>query len=246
MSKSSIVSIFALLAFSTLGAVGCSAESEGAEGDGSESDLRARATCTAASYNAALVHYKAAVTAAKLHSSDRACDADDATEYGITEHVARAVSTCGAFKDVVATSPWAAPVRKALGDNLAYYTLTGKIGEQWAGLEAALGAGVKLYGPAPGIYGNMSTLSFGAEGKAVMTRLVWNDELGYPTAVDSPATYRVGRVLSADAVELEITTGGKPVTVRLERLGSDDAHAPSFHLMLEGEEFLSFPSECDA
>src|SRR5262245_45566105 len=118
-----------------LAGVACSAqtseESTTPEGGDPVSDApemnSAKAACSAAAYNEALGKYKAAVEGAKRRARGEFCD-DGTPLYDIAANLQAATAKCGKFESIIATSPWAQPVRDALKDNLTLAQVTGKLG----------------------------------------------------------------------------------------------------------------------
>ncbi|MBX3226114.1 MAG: hypothetical protein KIT84_28930 [Labilithrix sp.] len=244
------------LAASVLGLFACSQEAgtdSDAEPTGGDEAAVVGLSCSPAAYNAGLVHYKAAVAAAKRHAID-ACMEDNSDLGVIAKEAAAATATCAAFKTVIKLSPWAAPIRKELADNLVLAELTGDLtikdasgAYTYEGLEAALAKGVTLWGPAPGVYGNMSKLSLGANGEGKLHTLNIDDD-GNATWSSTDVTYRVGGA-AGDSVPLTVSiTGGISVDYDLKATRSFDV--PDFELTPIGDapadDFTAFKSECEA
>ena len=120
---------------------------------------------------------------------------------------AAATAACGAFQAIIKISPWAAPIRKELAKNLVLAQLTGELDPTtYKGIEAALAKGVTLWGPAPGVYGNMSKLELGANGKGKLHTLNIDDD-GKATWSAKDATYTVGGDVGG-AIGITVTSGG--------------------------------------
>lgn len=222
----------------SLAAAACSAQSsEEVESDdpataGSEVNA-ARASCSADKYNQALAKYRAAVEGAKRRARGEVCD-EGTPLYEISDNLRAATSACGKFESIIATSPWAQPVRDALKENLTLPMVTGKLAADLKALGAAL-PGTTIYGPAPGAYGNMSKISFEAGGKAKLSRLHLSDD-GNATWSDAPARW------SASPGKLSLEAEGKTIEFDV-KLEDGDLH---FVPKTGDEDFRSMPSECEA
>lgn len=233
-----IPSLFALLS-AAASAVACAAPTSEPTSDPETIEpevVSAQKACSRDAYDRAFDRYKAAVDHAKARSRGAICE-EGTTLYEIAADLGAAVSTCGKFESIIATSQWAAPVRDALAGNLALPLVTGKIaGKDLAGLEGAL-PGTTVFGPAPGVFGNMSKLSFAEGGEATLSRLEVSDE-GEAHWSDAPARW------SLDGGVLKIETEGKSIDYRIEREGE----LPELHLVPSAgeEDFRTMPSECEA
>ena len=229
------------LLFVALGAAACSAqtseESSSPESGDPVSDApemnAAKSACSTDAYNQAFSKYKAAVEGAKRRARGEVCD-DGTPLYEIEANLRAATTTCGKFESIIATSQWAQPVRDALKGNLALAMLTGKLGADLKSLGDAL-PGATIYGPAPGVYGNMSKLTFEAGGKAKLSRLNVSDD-GNATWTDAPAKW------SASAGKLRLEAEGKTIEFDV-KLEDGDLH---FVPKSGDEDFRSMPSECEA
>jgi hypothetical protein len=241
----SVIGLVGVLAGFTMA---CSAPTEASSPSDDQSGVdepevvSAKAQCTPDAYNKAFQGYKTAVDNAKLRNRGAVCD-EGTMLYEIAGHLQAAVTTCAQFKTVVATSKYAQPVRDALKGNLALASFDGRLTIRdasakltFAGIEASL-PGTTVFGPAPGVYGNMSKITFAANGAATFSALdVSND--GVPTWKDSAARWSVkGTVLT-------VIIGGKATVYKL---GVDSS---GFEILLKprsgGDDFRSMPSECEA
>ena len=240
MMRRPLVGTFGLLSL-VFAAAACTAAPADAPSDDPESDeaavVAARQQCSPAAYNQAFAHYKAAVDHAKARARGEVCG-DGTMLSEIASDLGKAVSTCGQFESIVATSKWAQPVRDALKGNLALPTLTGKLkAKDLSGLKEAL-PGSTVFGPAPGVFGNMSKITFAADGKATVSRLHVSDE-GEARWSDTPATWSLKAAnviaITSDGATTELTITAEPGTVeyRLRPKSGD-------------EDFWSMPSECEA
>jgi hypothetical protein len=206
----------------------------------------AKSTCTPAAYHEAFLRYRNAVHDAQVRTTD-AC-AEGTSIYDLATDLGASVATCPDFEQVIATSKWAAPVRAALAGNVAIPILTGKLrvrGPQaFVGLGEAL-PGVTIYGPAPGVLGNVSRITFAAGGKASFTARTLDDD-GNVVEKAEPAAWTV--VKSGAKVSLAITVSGETT---LYELSAPDGEKPwERPAMLElrpaaGDAFSSVPDECD-
>lgn len=236
MNTSSFRSVLPLL-FVALAATACSAQTSEDAGDdpevaGAEVNA-ARASCSAAAYDQAFAKYKEAVNGAKLRARGAVCDEGTAL-YEISDDVRAATATCAKFQSVIATSQYAQPVRDALKGNLVLAMVTGKLGSDLKELGTAL-PGTTIFGPAPGVYGNMSKITFEAGGKAKLSRLSVSDD-GNATWTDAPARW------SASPGKLTLEAEGKTIEYGV-KLEDGSLH---FVPKTGTEDFWSMPSECEA
>lgn len=194
---------------------------------------QAKQSCTGDAYNQAFAKYKAAVDHAKLRARGGICE-EGTTLSEISGDLRAATSTCGKFEAIIATSQWAQPVRDALKGSLQLAMVTGKLGSDLKSLGDAL-PGTTIYGPAPGVYGNMAKLSFEAGGKAKLSRLSISDD-GDATWSNTPAKW------SASGAKLTLEAEGKTIEFDV-KLDDGDLH---FVPKAGEEDFRSLPSECEA
>jgi len=199
-------------------AVGCAVEPN-AEDTAAESEA-ALTTCGTAKYNEGLQHYKAAVKAAQSRLREGVCQSDDGFLQSIADHASRAVMTCGAFRDVIRTSPWAEPVRTTLARTLTLRSLTGELlvvrdsdFQNWAGTEAFFAKGLTFSARPQGAYGSAVIVDFGPSGRAVWREQVYDEKTGEISMRSLPATYVV-------APSNGRTSGPRVVTVK--RAGKTD------------------------
>lgn len=228
------------LLIAALAATACSAETSAEEspsGGDPVSDApemnQAKQSCSADAYNQAFAKYKAAVDHAKLRARGGICE-EGTTLWEISGDLRAATSTCGKFESIIATSQWAQPVRDALKGSVQLAMVTGKLGSDLKSLGDAL-PGTTIFGPAPGVYGNMSKLTFEAGGKAKLSRLHVDDQ-GEATWSDAPAKW------SASAGKLSLEAEGKTFEFDV-KLEDGDLH---FVPKTGDEDFRSLPSECEA
>lgn len=228
----------------------CSAptEAEPSAGDETGADeaevVAAKQQCSSAAYAKAFKSYKTAVDAAKLRNRGAVCD-EGTTLYEISANLQAAVTTCGQFKSVVATSKYAQPVRDALKGNLSLAAFDGRLTIEdasgrvtLAGLAASL-PGTTVFGPAPGVYGNMSKLTFAANGAATLASLSVSDD-GAPTWSNTAARWTVR------GTELTVSAGGR-TTVYAITLDGDSGYDLLFKPKTgAGDELRTMPSECEA
>lgn len=244
-----------------LSLVAC-AGTEPSSTDAASSDQAATAAepSCGASYGPANELYKQAVALAKQHQVD-ACSASGLNENDegaylttIARKASQAVATCGAFSNVIKTSPWAAPIREELQGTLVLPLLTGDLQVKdasgkttFAGLDQAL-VGVTLWGPAPGAYGNAKKIELGANGAAKISVLEWPDGANMPEWHTADATYTIGAV-RGDAIGITIVQGATTAEFELEAADWDGA--PDFEFQPVGSDrfedlYTAYISECEA
>jgi hypothetical protein len=240
MTASKSLAALPLLLLS-LAAAACSApsgdepSSEGGDPSMDAAEVNAaQAACSTDAYNQAFAKYKAAVDGAKLRARGEVCE-DGSPLYEIAGNLQAATAKCGKFESIIATSQWAAPVRDALKDNLALALVTGTLKSDLKTLATTL-PGKTIFGPAPGVYGNMSKLSFEANGKAKLSRLHVSDD-GNATWSDAPAKW------TASPGKLKLEAEGKTIEFDV-KMEEGELH---FIPKTAGEDdFRSMPSECEA
>jgi hypothetical protein len=242
--------LLAVLALLSTTALACSATTEeGAPDDSAESEdaITAKKSCTPAAYDTAFAKYKAAVTHSKARLAGAVCD-EGSTQWEIASDLSAAVASCAKFEEILTTSRWAQPARDALKGNLALPLLQGKLRVRdaagkvaFTGLADSL-AGTTMYGPAPGVYGNMSKITFGANGAATLSHMELPDD-GNPIWRDTPATVTIGAAKADGSIEITIKTSAGSTSYELSQ---PEAH-PELLMKpkADGEEFRSMPSECD-
>lgn len=249
----SVPALLGLLGVLATCAMACAAPTDAADGESDpaaseDAVVSAKSKCSTAAYDQAFGHYKKAVDNAKVRTRD-VC-ADGAMLSDIASELSKSVATCGDFKNVIATSRWAQPVRDALKGNLALASVDGRLTIRdasgkvtLAGLDKAL-PGSTVFGPAPGVYGNMSKISFGANGTATISNLELSDE-GAATWKDTSARYKVGALGADRTVEITIESGGRSTIYK-----ASAEPESAFDILLTpkagGDEFRSMPSECEA
>jgi hypothetical protein len=250
--SASLLGVLGLFAASTMA---CAAPTSDAASDDSAAGadeaevVSAKQQCSSAAYAQAFAHYKAAVDGAKERLHD-VCS-DNAMLYSIANELQASVSTCAQFKTVIATSKWAQPVRDALKGNIALATFDGRLTVKDArgkvvltGLGESL-PGVTVFGPAPGVYGNMSKLTFSAGGVAKLSKLSV-DDAGTPKWTDASGTYALGALNADGTVNLTVTIAGKATVYKV----SPETQGGGYELRLMpkagGDELRSMPSECEA
>jgi hypothetical protein len=211
-----------------------------------------------AAYDAALAHYKSAVERAKrrLRLGNNSCDVDGTMQSEIARDLAQAVATCGAFRETIATSPWAKPVREALDDNLALPLLTGELKVRdadgrvtWRGLEEALGGKV-IYGPSPGVYGPLSKVSFSEDGRAVVHTLQTDEEQEGPFYQAENAMWDVGAIGADGSIRVNVTGWyGTGLQMSFDVFETEDAMELRFQPVDDDathNAHWSMPDECSA
>jgi hypothetical protein len=195
--------------------------------------------------------YKKAVDGAMARRRGQRCE-DGTSLYEITSALHASVSACGQFRTVIATSPWAKPVRDELAGNMMLPVLTDRVklkeesGRQLVTtMDATLAGGITVYGPAPGAYGNMSKLTFAADGKVVLARLDISDE-GAASWRETGGTYQT----TGSSVKVTVSGEETVYEVRFEVHEGGGSSVPEV-VFVSGEpgagtKFRSLPSECEA
>lgn len=223
----------------SVAAAACSAQSSDDPSEGGDPSMdaaevnAAQASCSSAAYNEAFASYKAAVDHAKARARGEVCE-DGTTLWEISGDLRAATAKCGKFESIIATSKWAAPVRDALKGNLALALSTGALHADLAELNAAL-PGTTIYGPAPGVYGNMSKLTFEENGRATLSRLHVSDD-GEATWSDAPARW------SASPAKLKLEVEGQTIELDVKAEEGDLHFVPR----TDFDDFRMLPSECEA
>lgn len=257
-----LAAVASLIASLSLTAVisGCSTEA-GPDDAQSEQDLTAASACTPAQYEQALAHYKNAVEWSKDRLSHGVCESEMGYHWMIADEASRAVMTCGAFRETIKSSPWAAPLREVLSNSLTLASLTGdllvikdSVHQNWRGTEQLL-PGVSFWARAQGAYGWPYQIDFHADGKATWGYLHYDEASGDITWKTMPATYTVTKIDGTEKGKRLITVNRGDVTELFE-LGVQDAEeykaAPIFTLTPGNDEqptqqvLYSSMDECDA
>lgn len=194
----SLISRLALVVIPLIFTAGCAAESEAPTDEEVGQSEEALSTCGAAKYAEALVHYKASVKAAQSRLREGVCQSDDGFLDTIADHASRAVMTCGAFRTVLRTSPWAAPVRTTLARTLTLRSLTGELAvirdsdyQNWSGVETFFSKGLTFSARPMGAYGSSVIVELDASGRAVWREQVYNQATGEISMRAVPAKYTV-------------------------------------------------------
>ena len=242
--------LFTLLGLLTLSSAACSTTSNAPGEDDATTDeptITAQKKCTPAAYNTALVRYKAAVEHSKAYLRGDLCH-DGTMISDIANDLGAAVASCGDFKNVIKTSPWAAPARTVLTGNLALPALDGRLdAASLDGLSSSL-VGITVWGPAPGAYGNTSKIAFRAGGDATLSVLGFDDQ-GMAVWRDAEARWSLGSARGG-SLDLTLSVAGivTVYTLKAEIVDAPYQHLPSFVLTpaASGDRFTSLPSECDA
>ena len=262
-------SAFVLVALFVAGSFlpGCASAADDADLEAGESES-ALASCGSAQHAEALVHYKAAVVGSKARLSTGACGSDDGLLWSIGNHASRAVMTCPQFRNILRTSPYAAPVRTALAPSLSLRSLTGELSvikdsdfQNWTGVDAFFSRGGLKFSARPqGAYGSAVAVEIRANGQAVWGEQVYNATTGEITWRELPATYTITRSSGRDSGPrlVTVTRDGKTEKFALSvRNPVQYKDAPIFVLVPLGTgsvlgegakapELISLVSECDA
>lgn len=246
----------------SLTAAACAApSSEGAEGEVTEQSEEALSACGATKYAEALAHYKNAVQWSKDRNANGVCNTDNGFQWGIADEASRAVMTCGEFRNVIRTSPWAAPLRTALAPSLTLRSLSGELlvikdssWANWSGVDRFFAGGISFWARAEGAYGSKVRIDFRADGKATWGELVYDEVTGDITWGSSAATYTITKANGRESGVRTVTVkhGGKTekLTLGVENAAAYE-DAPVFVLQPQGTsttapKLYSLVSECDA
>ena len=217
-----------------------SVDSEDADSAADDSALTAKAQCSPAAYNKGLAAYKAAVASAKQRVNDP-CE-DNTMLSNISSELQEAVNACAEFKNVISTSPWAAPVRKAFEGNVGLAVIEGRITvngtEVTSGLAKSLG-GQKLYGPFRGAYGNTTRYELAADGTGSFLYLEFADD-GSTSWKTAPIKW------SATDKKLTITKAGVATSYDVSVETFEHSITQLKFTPASGDALESMPSECEA
>jgi len=215
-------------------------------------------SCGPARYADALAHYKNAVAWSKDRLAHGVCRSENGFLWAIADEASRAVMTCGDFRRVIRTSPWAWPVREALAPSLTLRSLTGELlvikdspWQSWTGTERLFERGTTFWARAAGAYGSPVRIDFRDDGDATWGELVYDEATGDISWREVGAHYTIA--MTGTAVKPRTVTvvhEGKSVSFTL---GVDDPAeyqaAPIFVLEPIGAgapKLYSLVSECDA
>jgi len=255
---------FAALSSLALAAVACAAPSDAPGADGSDEEAvgqteEALTSCGTARYAAALAHYKNAVQWSKDRERYGVCQSENGFLWSIADEASRAVMTCSAFRTVIRTSPWAAPVRRVLAPSLTLRSITGELlvikDSQWANwtdTERFFDKGLTFWARAEGAYGSAVRIDFRADGKATWGELVYDEATGDISWRSLPATYTIAKTTSKESGprRVTVTRAGKTQVFTLGvQSGWQYNDAPLFVLQPSGGTapvLYSLVSECDA
>ncbi len=251
------------LAFGALALGGCSTAPEGVSDEEVGNSEDAIISCGAAKYNEALAHYKKSVANAKDRLEHGVCETDSGYLWTIADEASRAVMICGAFRETIKTSPWAAPIRTTLASSLTLRSLTGELlvikdsqWQNWKGTEDLFAKGASFWAQSNGAYGSRVRIDFAANGKATFEYLHLDDKTYEAEWKSEPATYTITRT-GSDASKRKITVkhGNASQTFLLAvEAGWEYNDAPVFTLSPESTtsaedsapKLYSLVSECDA
>jgi hypothetical protein len=188
------------VSFLGLSLLACSSSSVDESEDVEQSE-EALISCGAARYNEAFSHYKRAVDLSKGRLRDAGvCEESWGMQWEIADEASRAVMTCGAFRNVIKTSPWAAPVRQVLASSLTLRSLTGELlvikdsdWQNWSGVDRFFTeGGLTFWARAEGAYGSTVRVDFQANGQATWHELYFDQEYAAHWR-QIPATYTIAK-----------------------------------------------------
>jgi len=109
-----------------------------------------------------------------------------------------------------------------------------------------------MWGPAPGVYGNMSKIEFKAAHGITVSQLVVNDNDGSVKWVGQNGTYKLGAKKADGSIPISLhygNPGAVDVTYDLSEEAQEKGNfrmKPSGSSSVPPSEFLSVPSECEA
>jgi hypothetical protein len=252
----------------TLFTAACAAPSEGSEAQGVndeetvETTEEALISCGAAKYNEALGYYKNAVQWSKDREASGVCESENGYQWQIADEASKAVMTCGAFRNTIKTSVWAAPIRRVLGDSLTLRSLTGELAvikdsqwQNWTGVDQWFNTttGLRFWARAEGAYGSAVRVHFKANGQATYSYLYEVPGTFDIALKTEAATYTITRTGTASQKrKVTVKHGTKTETFLLEvEDGWTYKSAPQFRLTPQGTattapKLYSLVSECDA
>jgi hypothetical protein len=241
---------------------GCSSSTAEPQDEEVGTDEAALVSCGAAKYNEAFGHYKLAVAYAKERQTHRVCEWENGYLWSIADEASRAVMTCGAFRDTIKTSPWAAPIRNTLDVSLTLQSLTGELlvikdspYQNWTSTERFFNGNVSFWARAEGAYGSAFKVDFRANGEANWGFLHYNDVTGDITWRTQPATYTITKIDGREQGKRRVTVkhGNKTESFTLGvDAGFQYNDAPIFTLTPDNAspgnatKLYSLVSECDA
>jgi hypothetical protein len=257
-AKSFFAASFAVLSVTLVG-VGCASP---ASDDESGTTDAALSSCSADQYDAALVHYKNAVAWSKDRIEHGVCETENGYLMTIADEASKAVTTCGGFRDTIRTSPWAAPLRQALGASLTLRSLTGELlvikdsqFQNWNGTETLLSRGVTFWAEGEGAYGPPYQIDLRANGDATWGFLDLDDKTQNISWKTVPAHYTLTKADGTVTGKriLHVTHGDvtESFTLGVED-GAGIYQAPIFTLSPASgtqptqKKLLSIVAECDA
>lgn len=197
--------------------VACSSTGDPSEPiEDDSADLQAaNRTCAPAASQAANVAYKRAVARSKIRATcpsrvrnnpelaqscnvpaPGACEpypgGGGVTQVEIAGDMFASIKACGSYANVLRTSRWAEPVRKALSGTLDYSSLVGDLDVSTGrGLRQALERGITLESHASGANGPMTTLNFKTGGKLVAEKLEFDEQTDSIVSKPYEGTYAV-------------------------------------------------------
>jgi hypothetical protein len=245
----------------------CTAATDEGEPEPGETES-ALTTCGSVRYAEALGHYKAAVAGAKGRLAQGACESNNGLLWPIADQASQAVMSCGEFRNIIRTSPWAAPLRTALAPSLTLPSLTGELSvikdsdfQNWTGVDRFFSrGGLKFHAHPQGAYGSAVTVEFRTGGKAVWGEQTYEASTGNIGWREISATFTITKSNGRESGPrlVTVTRAGKTERFALSvRNPINYKNAPVFVLVPLGTgsvlgqganapELLSLVSECDA
>lgn len=229
---------------------------QGIDEDAVEENAEAVSACGRVKYDAALAHYKNAVAWSKDRLAKGVCNSDNGFMWSIADEASRAVMTCGDFRTILRTSPWAAPVRTVLAPSMTLRSLTGELlvirdssFQNWSGVDAIFTRGLTFWARGEGAYGSSIRIDFRASGKATWNELHLDPVTGDITMRATAATYTLTKTTESGKRTVKVIHNGRTdvYTLRVENpLLSTDAPVFTLDPSTSTKKLYSLVGECDA
>jgi hypothetical protein len=176
------------------------------------------------------------------HASGDMCD--DATSFEILSLLreATALDTSRGFKEKIDASD---KLQTAVGRLLDFHQIVGRVRSEDSrvlGIEAASERGFVVFGPAPGVYGNMAKLWIEKDGQASLETMYINYE-GDPEWSALLTTWTLNERSDGTYLSIGTNAGDKTFRIQLDAERGEFVFSPE-----DGDElpFSSLPSECEA
>jgi hypothetical protein len=188
---------------------------------------------------------------ARDHAAGRICESD-AYSRSIVAKLAEAIAEDGSPRTIARVEA-SAILQQVVGKLIDFHAVLGHVKNdrgRISGLaNVARTSGLELFGPAPGAYGNSTTLSLRPDGTATARVQHLDEQTGMPVWTASEIRYRVIEEPEGSLLVLESADG---TTTRLafsyhEQANQFFVHAPGQTVTGPMDwVYESFPSECEA